>query len=76
MATLRPVLAGPVLKVDPFQEPIRPDCLVKVSPVQVIVPVEAHPQEGSGRFVVDVDRPCVRPVGDALQEDQAARTSQ
>ena len=69
---MRPVLAGAVVEVGPLQEPVRPDSLVEVSAVQVVIPVEAQPEERSGDFVVDVDRAGIRAMWDALQEDQAA----
>jgi hypothetical protein len=66
------MLAGAVLKVRPFQETVSPDSLIEVDSIEIVVPVEAHPQKGLGCLVIDVDRSRVRAMRDALQEDQTA----
>ena len=72
MPDLAPVPLLTLMQIRPLQQPVHPNCVIEIMPVQIIVPVKTQPKKDPERLVVDVDRSRVRPVGNALQEDQAA----
>ncbi len=54
------------------EEAVRPYSAIEVDAIQVVIPVEAHPQKDLCGFVVGVDCPCAPASWDALEKEETA----
>ncbi len=60
------------LQLRPFEEAVCPYSVIEVDAIEIVISVEAHPQEYLCGFVVGVDCPGAPASWDALEKEETA----